>query len=74
MTAPFAPPPTWEAKAIASGTMAVAVAAPYARRDDGVGWFAFSIIVAGALAFWTVCARGMVLNAIRWWRSRSAAN
>jgi hypothetical protein len=61
-------------KVIALGTLAVAVVAPYARRDDGVGWFAFSIFVAGALAIWTVCARGIVLNAIRWWRSRSASN
>lgn len=74
MTSPFAPPPPWEAKAIVSGMLAFVVAVPYARRDDWIGRIARFTIFAVALGLWALLIRGMVLNTIRWWRSRSASN
>ena len=46
MTAPFAPPPPWEVKAVLLGMLVVAVAIPFAGREGWIGGTA-SLGVAG---------------------------
>jgi hypothetical protein len=41
MTAPFAPPPSRTTLIILIGLVAAALAAPFARRENAMGWFAF---------------------------------
>ena len=65
MTAPFAPPPPWEVKAIVLGSLAVAVAMPFARRNDWVGWIAFTTLAAAAVGIVLLFIRGVWHNFVR---------
>jgi hypothetical protein len=52
MTAPFAPPPSRAILAVVATMLAVAVAIPFARRDDWTGWVAFVTFVAANAVMW----------------------
>lgn len=65
MTVPFAPPPPWEVKAIVLGSLAVAVAMPFARRDYRVGWIAFATLAAAAVGIVLLFVRGVWHNFVR---------
>ena len=74
MSAPFAPPPPGEVKAIVLGILAIVVSVPFAKRDDWVGWIAFSTLAASAVSIWVLFIRGVWHNTIRWWRRRSTSD
>jgi nitrate reductase NapE component len=65
MTAPFAPPPKRFFHVFLAGALAVAVAAPFARRDDAIGWIAFLTIAAAAVGLWGVLTVGFVRGILR---------
>ena len=65
MTAPFAPPLPWEVKAIVLGSLAVAVAMPFARRNDWVGWIAFTTLAAAAVGIVLLFIRAVWRNFVR---------
>jgi hypothetical protein len=48
------------------------IALPFGRRDDWIGWIAFSVVAGITIGIWALLIRGMALNKIRWWRDRSA--
>ena len=71
MTAPFAPPMSWEGKAILWGFLVVALAIPFGRREDWIGWAALSALLAVVVGMWALLIRGMAFHTLRWWRQRA---
>ena len=69
MTAPFAPPPSRPLIAVVVAMLAVAVAMPFARRDDWSGWAAFVTLIAANAVLWGLLIRGL----IRRWREPPAS-
>ena len=60
MTAPFAPPPSRAILAVVATMLAVAIAAPFARRDDWMGWIAFVTLVAANAVLWGLLVWGLI--------------
>jgi len=56
MTAPFSPHPPRIVWLICLGFVAVAVAMPFARRDDLLGWLSLSVVLAFAVILWALLA------------------
>lgn len=52
MTAPFAPPPSRAFWIVIGLMVCVAAVAPFARRDDWLGWVALVVIAAANVVLW----------------------
>jgi hypothetical protein len=72
LTAPFAPPPTRLQLAIGIGLLLFGLAMPFGRRDDAIGWIAFSYICGFATFLWALLTRRMSIRLIEWYRNRHA--
>ena len=70
MTAPFAPPPSRPIVAVTLGMVAVAVAMPFARRDDAIGWIAAAVVLGAAVGIWSLLLWGLGRATLQWWRDR----
>lgn len=68
MTAPFAPPPSRAVKIVLALMASVAIVAPFARRDDGLGWIAFLVITTATIILWGMLFWGFGRALITWWR------
>jgi hypothetical protein len=53
----------WEMKAVLLSMLAVALAAPFGRRDGWLGWFSFLILIMATATIWGLLIRGA-------WRNR----
>jgi hypothetical protein len=67
MTAPFAPPPSQLQVIFTVGLIAFAIAMPFVRREDGIGWIAFLASAAFAVGLWVMLLWGMARAILRWW-------
>jgi len=74
MTAPFAPPPSRAFVLVTFGLAAVAIAMPFVRRNDWIGWIAFLTFVVVAIGLWMILIWGFARAAIEWWRNRSESD
>ncbi len=66
MTAPFSshpPPLVW---LIAIGTISMAIAIPFGRRDDWLGWLAFLWMASFAIALSAILIFGIARNVVAW--------
>lgn len=70
MTAPFAPPPT-RPIVLVGAAIACVIAIPFARRNDWLGWAAFLVIAAAAVALWGMLLRACWRSTVEWWRGKS---
>ena len=70
MTPPLTPP-TRPLAIIVIGTIAVAIAMPFAQRDDWIGWIALATIGAAAVGLWALLICGFTRAIIQWWRDLS---
>lgn len=61
----------WQMKAILIATVAVAIAMPFGRREDWIGWLAFLVMAASAVGLWAILIWGFTQRIIDWWRGRS---
>jgi len=68
MTAPFNAHPQPVQWAIILGLPLVALAMPFARRDDWIGWAAFLVIASYAVFLWVVLIVGLSLRFLEWYR------
>ena len=73
MTAPFAPPPSTPQITIVIAIIAFAIAMPFARHPDWIGWIAFLTITASAVALWSLLIWGIGRAIVEWWRKRRDA-
>ncbi len=68
MTAPFNPhlhPVQWT---VVLGLPVVALALPFARREDWIGWTACVVLAGYAIFLWGALVVGMSLRLIEWYR------
>lgn len=68
MTAPLTPQPSWPAAVILICGVAVAIAMPFGRRTDFVGWAAFLTIAAAAIGLWGLLIYGFCRAFAQWLR------
>ena len=61
----------WQVRAVLIAMVAVAVAMPFGRREDWIGWLAFLVIAASAIGLWALLIWGFTQEIIEWWRRRS---
>lgn len=67
----FGPPPSPIVIWVVIGFLVVAVAIPFGRRDDWIGWTAFLAIALAAIGMWVLLIWGWTRAFIEWWRKRS---
>jgi hypothetical protein len=70
MSAPFAPPPHPVVWFVVTGIILVAIAMPFGRRDDWLGWVAFVLVWVVALGLWTLLIGGALRTFIEWYRDK----
>jgi hypothetical protein len=58
VTAPIAPPPSRQFVLLVLGLIAFAIAMPFVRRDDWIGWVALLIMAAVAIGSWILLIWG----------------
>lgn len=58
MTAPFAPPPSRPVLFVLFAMGVMAIAMPFGRREDWLGWVAFLAIAACAVGIWGLLILG----------------
>jgi hypothetical protein len=56
------------------GIIAVAIAIPFRRRDDWLGWIGLLTIAAVAIGLWGALIWSFIQSVIEWWRNRSRRN
>lgn len=71
MTAPFAPPPSRPVLFVLVAMGVTAVAAPFGRREDWLGWVAFLAIAACAVGIWALLIWGFARTFLESRRKRS---
>ena len=71
MTAPMTRPVTWEMVLVLVSMVVVAIALPFARREDWTGRVAFLAIAVSVLGVWGLLIRGLTRAFLTWWRNRS---
>lgn len=70
MTAPFNPHPHPLIWLIVIGMLGFAIAMPFARREDWLGWISFLAIAGFAVLLWSVLIVGLCIRFLEWRRSR----
>jgi hypothetical protein len=73
MTPPQTRPLTPALLFVIVGSLAMAVAMPYVRREDWIGWIAFGTIVVFAIGLWVLLIRGFVRELRARWRENDAS-
>jgi len=70
MTAPFNPHPHPLIWAILIGMIGVAIAMPFVRREDWLGWVSFIAITGFAVFLWVTLIVGFSVRVVEWIRSK----
>jgi hypothetical protein len=70
MTVPFLHQPMPLARFLSIGLLVVAIAMPFGRRNDLLGWVAFLWIAFFALALWVILIIGVARSVLAWYRDK----
>ena len=70
MTAPLNPHPHPLIWAILIGMVGFAIAMPFARREDLLGWISFMAIAGFAIFLWATLIVGLSIRLVEWLRNK----
>lgn len=71
MTAPFAPPPSKRLILVVAGMLLFGLVIPFVRRDDWIGWAAFSIVILLDILLWGLLTWLFFKTVLKWWRKNA---
>jgi len=74
MTPPRTRPITPGLLFVMIGMLATAIAMPFVRREDWIGWIAFGIVAVFAIGLWALLIRGFIRELRARWRDHDSTD